>query len=59
MQFAEQDQYVPLAKANDFFQAANATKQMKVYAGAAHDMVKPAAIMTDRDVWLTAELGLK
>ncbi|MEO5961386.1 MAG: hypothetical protein ABIR80_19935 [Opitutaceae bacterium] len=57
-QFAEQDRYVPLAKAQEFFAVAPNPKQMIVYGGAGHDMTKPAAIRQDRTAWLIRELGL-
>jgi dienelactone hydrolase len=58
MQFAENDRYVPLAKAQDFFKAARGRKQMNVYGGANHSMVAPEQIRADRTAWLVKELGL-
>jgi pimeloyl-ACP methyl ester carboxylesterase len=57
-QFAEHDKFVPLAKAQEFFAAATASKQMVVYGGADHSMVAPASIRSDRAAWLSRELGL-
>lgn len=58
-QFAEKDEYVPLAKAQALFAAAAGPKQMSVYGGAGHDMAAPASIRADRTAWLARELGLK
>ena len=57
-QFAEKDEYVPLARALALFGAPAGVKQMAVYGGAGHEMVAPAAIRADRTAWLVRELGL-
>lgn len=57
-QFAERDEYVPLTRAQTFFAASPAAKQMIVYGGADHSMSKPAGIREDRTRWLLRELGL-
>lgn len=57
-QFAEHDDYIPLAKAQELFGAAQTPKQMVVYGGAAHEMTAPASVRLDRDAWLVRELGL-
>lgn len=58
-QFAELDRFVPLPKAQEFFSAARAPKQMMVYGGASHEMIAPETIRTDRTAWLVRELGLQ
>jgi pimeloyl-ACP methyl ester carboxylesterase len=40
-QFAEQDRFVALAKAQALFAAAGGRKQMSVYSGAGHEMTAP------------------
>jgi dienelactone hydrolase len=57
-QFAEKDQYVPLAKAQALFAAPTGAKQMAVYGGAGHEMTAPAGIRADRTAWLVRELGI-
>jgi dienelactone hydrolase len=57
-QFAEKDEYVPLARAQALFEAPKGAKQMSVYGGAGHDMSAPASIRSDRTAWLVRELGL-
>jgi dienelactone hydrolase len=57
-QFAEHDEYVSPAKAQDLFGAGKTPKKMIVYGGAHHDMTTTAAIREDRDAWLVRELGL-
>jgi len=57
-QFAEQDQYVTLAKAQALFAATAGRKQMMVYGGAGHEMTAPPAIRLDRTAWLVRELSL-
>jgi dienelactone hydrolase len=57
-QFAEKDEYVPLAKAQALFAAPTGVKQMSVYGGAGHEMEGPAAIRADRTAWLVRELGI-
>lgn len=59
MQFAEEDRYVPLPKAEGLFSAANEPREMRVYPGAGHEMTSPAAIREDRDAWLRDRLGLR
>jgi pimeloyl-ACP methyl ester carboxylesterase len=58
MQFAEQDKYVPLPKADEFFAAANEPKKKRVYAGASHAMTEVPEIHAERTAWLRRELGL-
>jgi predicted esterase len=57
-QFAEQDRFVTLAKAQALFASAGGRKQMSVYSGAGHEMSAPPAIRLDRTAWLVRELGL-
>jgi pimeloyl-ACP methyl ester carboxylesterase len=58
-QFAEKDRFVTLAKAVALFSAPPGAKQMIVYGGeATHSMVAPAAVKSDRTLWLVRELGL-
>jgi len=57
-QFAEKDEYVPLARAQALFAAPTGAKQMAVYGGAGHEMTAPAAIRADRTAWLVRELGI-
>ena len=57
-QFAEQDRFVTLAKAQALFGSAAGRKQMSIYSGAGHDMTAPPAIRLDRTAWLVRELGL-
>lgn len=57
-QFAEKDDYVPLARAQALFAAPPGAKQMSVYGGAGHEMTAPAAIQVDRTAWLVRELGI-
>ncbi len=58
MQFAGHDQYVPRAKAEEYFAAANQPKQMRRYEPASHEMGAPPAIREDRTAWLVRELAL-
>lgn len=58
-QFAEKDEYVPLARAEALLGPPTGVKQMAVYGGAAHEMIAPAAIRADRTAWLVRELGLE
>ncbi len=57
-QFAEKDEYVPLAKAQALFDAPTGAKQMSIYGGAGHEMSAPAGIRADRTAWLVRELGI-
>jgi dienelactone hydrolase len=57
-QFAEQDQYVPLARAQALFAATAGRKAMTVYGGAGHEMTAPPAIRLDRTAWLLRELAI-
>jgi hypothetical protein len=58
MQFAGHDEYVPHAKAEEYFAAANEPKQMHLYEAAGHEMGAPSEIREDRTAWLVRELGL-
>lgn len=57
-QFAEKDDYVPLARAQALFAAPSGVKQMAVYGGAGHEMTAPAGIRADRTAWLVRELTI-
>jgi hypothetical protein len=58
MQFAGHDEYVPRARGEEYFAAANEPKQMRLYEAAGHGMEAPSAIREDRTAWLARELGL-
>ncbi len=55
-QFAKTDKYIPQEAAQQFFDAASKPKEIRWY-DAKHDLEIEAA-RTDRDVWLTSQLGL-
>ncbi len=57
-QFAEQDRFVTLPKAQALFGAAPGAKQMAIYGGAGHEMTAPASIRADRTAWLVRELAI-
>lgn len=59
MQFAHDDPYVPLAKAQSFFDALREPRERRIYQGAGHEMTAPPQIQTDRTAWLMRELGLE
>jgi len=59
MQFARQDDYVPVERAEALFAAAHEPKVMRLYPAAKHEMTAPAEIRADRDAWLARTLGLK
>lgn len=58
LQYAEKDEYVPLAKAVEFFAAVAGPKRLIVYGGASHAMTEVPAIRADRTAWLRQELQL-
>jgi pimeloyl-ACP methyl ester carboxylesterase len=58
LQFAREDFYVPIPRAEKLFQALAEPRRMEIYDGAGHDMAAPAAIRADRTAWLVERLGL-
>ncbi len=58
-QYAERDEYVPVAKALEFFTATAGRKQIVTYSGASHTMTEVPAIRTDRTAWLRQQLDLR
>ena len=59
LQYAEKDEYVPLAKAVEFFAAVAGPKRLIVYGGASHAMTEVPAIRGDRAAWLRQQLALR
>lgn len=58
LQYAETDQYVPLAKALEFFAATPGAKEIEIHGGASHAMTEVPAIRANRDAWLRKALRL-
>jgi pimeloyl-ACP methyl ester carboxylesterase len=58
LQFAREDFYVPLPRAEALYSAFGEPRRMQVYDGAGHAMTAPPAIREDRTAWLVRELGL-
>ena len=58
MQFAREDEYVPIPQAEAFFAALREPRRLQIYDGAHHDMAAPPAIREERTAWLVRELAL-
>jgi pimeloyl-ACP methyl ester carboxylesterase len=56
LQFAREDFYVPLPRAEALFAALREPRHMEVYDGAGHDMTAPPSIQADRTAWLDRHL---
>jgi pimeloyl-ACP methyl ester carboxylesterase len=59
LQFAREDEYVPIPRADAFFAALREPRRIQIYDGAHHEMTAPAAIREDRTAWLVEKLGLE
>lgn len=58
LQYAEEDNYVPLTRAMEYFAATPPAKQVAIYGGASHAMTEVPAIRADRQAWLRRMLQL-
>lgn len=59
LQFAREDFYIPLPRAQALFQALREPRRMEIYDGAGHDMTAPPAVRGDRTGWLVEHLALQ